>query len=90
MVVSAPRIDTRLLRAARRLGRRPSSVADIHRSLGVYAEQIGVARPSYQQIRLIVNDARMRQAARRATTELLLDVELGTRPVTDLAQLLEE
>jgi len=90
VIASAPRIDPRIRRVARRLGGRRSSAADIHRSIGEYAGRIGVAQPSYQQIRLIVNDARMRQVARRATAELLLQVELGTRPVTDLLQLLEE
>ena len=45
-------------------------------------------RPSYQQIRLVVNDARMQQAARRATAQLLLEIELGARPITDLTRLL--
>lgn len=90
MVASAPRIDTRLRRTARRLGRRPASIADIHRRVGEYAEHLGVARPSYEQVRLVVNDERIRQAARRATAELLLDVDVGTRPVTDLEVLLGE
>ena len=90
VVASAPRIDPRIRRAARRLGRQPFAIADIHRSVGEYADFVGVFRPSYEQIRLVVNEARMRQAARRATAELLLQVELGTRPVTDLLLLLEE
>jgi hypothetical protein len=47
-------------------------------------------RPSYEQIRLVVNEARLQQVARRATAELLVQVELGIRPVSDLLQLLEE
>jgi ribosomal protein S16 len=91
VVASAPRIDPRLRRVARRLGRRrPLSVADVHRRVGVYAEQIGVFRPSYQQIRLVVNEARLQQAALRATAQLLLEVDLGARPARDLRQLLQE
>jgi len=91
VIASAPRIDPRLRRVARRLGKRRSfSAADVHRSVGAYAEHIGVFRPSYQQIRLVVNEARLRQAAWRATAQLLLEVELGARPLTDLLQLLEE
>ena len=83
MVASAPRIDIRLVRVARRLGRRASSTADVHRSVGAYAARIGVTRPSYEQIRLVVNDARIPKA-RRATVQLLLDVHLQRRPVADL------
>jgi hypothetical protein len=76
---------------ARRLGRRgSSSAADVHRSVGAYAGRIDAFRPSYEQIRLVVNEARLHQAARRATAQLLLDVELGVRPVRDLLRLLEE
>ena len=90
MVVSAPLIDPRLRRAIRRLSRRRSTAADIHRGVGMYAQRIGLVRPSYEQTRLLVNEARIRRMARRATTQLLLEVQLGTRPVTDLAHLLEE
>jgi hypothetical protein len=90
VVPSAPRIDPRLRRLARRLGRRRGTAADIHRAVGDYAWKLGLTRPSYQQIRLSVNDARMRQAARRATAQLLLEIELGARPITDLTRLLDE
>jgi hypothetical protein len=65
-------------------------VADIHRAVGNYASTLDLPRPSYQQIRLYVNDARMRQAARRATAQLLLEIDIGARPITDLVRLLEE
>jgi hypothetical protein len=74
----------------RRLGRTRASIADIHRSVGEYAESIGVTRPSYEQTRVIVNDARLRHLATREAASLLLDVQFGVRPVTDLLQLLEE
>jgi hypothetical protein len=90
VVAAAPRIDPRLRRVARRLGRRGSRAADVHRSVGDYAGKLDLARPSYQQIRLFVNQARMEHAARLATAQLLLEVQLGVRPVTDLLQLLEE
>jgi hypothetical protein len=90
MVVSAPTIDPRLRRHARRLSRRSLPAAAIHREIGRYAEVIGVTRPSYQQVRLLVNHARSERAARRATAQLLLEVELGVRPVSDLYPLLKE
>ena len=89
MVTSAPRIDPRLLRVARRLARKRGPVAEIHRSVGRYAQTIGLARPSYEQIRLVVNAHRARLAARRATAELLVAVDLNERPATDLLLLLD-
>jgi hypothetical protein len=64
--------------------------ADVHRSVGAYANRIDLPRPSYQQIRIVVNDARARQAARRATARLLLEVHLQQRAVTYLLKLLKE
>jgi hypothetical protein len=64
--------------------------ADVHRAVGEYADRLALPRPSYEQVRLVVNEARIRSAARRAAAQLVLDVELGRRPVTDLLQLLEE
>lgn len=90
MVPAAPRIDPRLQRTARRLGGRGLRAADAHRNVGTYAEKLGLVRPSYQQIRLLVNEGRYRAAARRATAELLAEVYFGRRPLTDLYQLLEE
>jgi hypothetical protein len=80
----------RLRRLARRLSRTRMSAASVHREVGRYAEAIGVVRPSYQQIRIAVNAARVERAAKRATTRLLFQVDLGVRPVTDLRELLEE
>ena len=90
VVASAPRIDLRLVRVARRLARRTSSTADVHRSVGAYAARIGVIRPSYEQIRLVVNKARILKERRRATVQLLLDVHQQRRPVADLKLLLED
>jgi hypothetical protein len=89
VVASAPSIDGRLRRLTRRLTRRGMAAADIHRAVGQYAQLLGLARPSYQQVRVLVVEHRARLAARRATAELLRDVELNTRPATDLLQLLE-
>jgi hypothetical protein len=90
MVAAAPRMDPRLRRLACRLGRRRLATADVHRAVGGYASRIGVPRPSYEQVRLLVNEARIQYAARRVAAELILDVELGRRRVTDLLYLLEE
>ena len=49
-----------------------------------------MVRPSYQQVRLVVNGARLTFAARRATRDLVFDVYVGRRPVSDLYELLKE
>jgi hypothetical protein len=91
VIASAPPIDPRLRRLARRLATRSRlSAAEVNRSVGAYAARIEAFRPSYQQIRVVVNEARLRQAARRAAAQLLLEVDLGARPVTDLLRLLRE
>jgi hypothetical protein len=90
MVPASPRIDPRLRRAARRLGRRGVRASDAHRRVGEYAEKLELVRPSYQQVRLFVNEGRWQAAARQATAQLLADVYFRRRPVTDVYQLLEE
>jgi hypothetical protein len=91
VIASAPRIDPRLRRLARRLARNDRlSRADVHRSVGAYSSRIGAFRPSYQQIRLEVNEARRRQADRRAAAQLLLEIDMRSRPVTDLLKLLRD
>jgi hypothetical protein len=75
---------------ARRLGCRRPVIADVHRAVGTCAVRLELTRPSYQQVRIVVDEARARQAARRATAQLLLEVQLQQRPVTDLLKLLKE
>jgi hypothetical protein len=90
MVAAAPRIDKRLSRLVRRIAKRGMSSADVHRAVGTYAATLGVVRPSYEQVRQLANDARLEQAARREAAKLLLEVDLGVRPLSDLYPLLEE
>lgn len=91
MVACGPRIDPRLRRLTRRLSRRGSlPIAEIHRSVGAYATRLALVRPSYEQTRILVNDARLQHLARRAAAELVRDVYFGVRPVRDLYPLLKE
>jgi hypothetical protein len=90
VVFAAPRIDPRLRRLARRLGRRGSRASDAHRRVGEYAEKLELPRPSYQQVRLLVNEGLWQAAARRATAELVADVYFRRRPMSDLRRLLAE
>jgi hypothetical protein len=71
----APRISMRLLDEIDRLAARPDRAADICRLIGKEAEEQGVRRPSYEQVRLHVRRARRRPRA-VSTGEMLLDVAL--------------
>jgi len=79
MAASAPRLDARLIAAVGRLddGRQP--VADIHRRLGVVAEHLGLAQPSYQRVRLLVRELRAGRAV-PGIGEVLLDIALQNKP----------
>ena len=88
MVSSAPRIDSRLLAALDRLDDGTVPFAEVNRRLGVVAEHLGLARPSYEQVRVAIK-ARRRLGASPAAGELLLDVALRARPIGALEQLTE-
>jgi hypothetical protein len=79
MVSSAPRLDSRLIAAVRRLddGKRP--IAEIHRRLGAVAGELGLAQPSYQRVRLLVRDLRVGRAV-PGIGDVLLDIALQNRP----------
>jgi len=57
-------------------------VAEINRRLGREAERLGLPRPSYERVRVILHDARRLQARRRRQTTLsvLVDVMFRVRP----------
>jgi hypothetical protein len=77
----APRIDSRLVAAAERLDDPTMPIAETSRRVGLVADELGVIRPSYEQVRLIVNRARSR--GRQATSaDVLLDIALRSRPPT--------
>ena len=85
MLRFAPRIDSRLVAAAERLDNRTTPIAETNRRIGVLAEELGLVRPSYEQVRTIVRLARDR--GRRATTaDVLLDIAFRSRPPEALVQ----
>jgi hypothetical protein len=84
----APRIDPRLVAAIPHLDDPAGPIAETCRRVGALAEAIGVPRPSYQQLRLLVHQMRGRQAARRAALDLILDVQFRRRPPDALLELL--
>ncbi|HET7808783.1 MAG TPA: hypothetical protein VFK71_09790 [Gaiellaceae bacterium] len=71
----APRLPPRLVDEIDRLADRPDRAADICRMIGERAEEQGVRRPSYEQVRQYVLRARSRPRS-VSTGEVLLDVAL--------------
>jgi hypothetical protein len=80
VTVIAPRIDPRLLAALVRLERRRSGpIAETHRRLGEVADFLGLPRPSYERVRVLVNEHR-RNALNPGPGEMLLDIAFRKRP----------
>jgi hypothetical protein len=87
--MAAPRIDSRLLRAVARLDDPSLPMAETYRRTREVAERFGVARPSYERLRLHLKDARQKRSASRHKRDVLLDVAMYLRPVDDLYELLD-
>jgi hypothetical protein len=71
----APRMSMRLLDEIDRLARGHDRAADICRTIGERAEEQGLRRPSYEQVRLHVRRAR-RRPRRVSTAKVLVNVAL--------------
>jgi hypothetical protein len=71
----APRIPARLREEIDRLAVQPFRPAEICRAIGEYAEEQGFRRPCYEQVRVLVREARQRPR-RVSTAKVLLDVAL--------------
>jgi hypothetical protein len=86
---SAPRLDQRLVAALRRLddGKRP--VAETHRRLGAVADELGLARPSYERVRLLLRMLR-REARGPEIGDVLLDIALQNRPPEAIIEALSD
>jgi hypothetical protein len=74
----APRLSPKLLEAIVRYDDRKVPIAETYRRVGLEAQRLGLPRPSYQRVRVLVHTARR---ARRSptTTSLLVDVALNVR-----------
>ena len=72
-MLSAPRISPRLLDEIERLSRRRMPIAELNRRVGAAAARLGLPRPSYEQVRLLVHEARSLRP-RPATASLVEDV----------------
>ena len=79
MLAFAPRIPDRLLKALDRLDDRSVPIAETARRLGDEADRLGITRPSYQRIRVLVHiSRRMRRGP--TTSSILVDVAFRVRP----------
>jgi hypothetical protein len=79
MPPAAPRIDARLVAAVTRLDDPSRSIADAHRRLGLVADWLGVPRPSYEQVRVLIN-AHRRRALQPGVGETLLEIAMRSKP----------
>jgi hypothetical protein len=75
----APRIGPRLLAALVRLDDERVPIAQTCRRLGAEADGLGLTRPSYQRVRVLVHESR-RLRRGPTTASVLLDVAMRTRP----------
>jgi hypothetical protein len=55
---AAPRLDHRLLAAIGDLDRRDRPIAETNRRVGLVASQLGLPKPSYEQVRTVVHASR--------------------------------
>jgi hypothetical protein len=82
-----PRIDERLVAALARLDDPTLPIAEINRRLGVVAEGLGLIRPSYQQVRVIVHELRSQKRSSRVG-ETLLQIAYGMRTQEQILRVL--
>ena len=81
MVTCAPRISARLLAALARLDNPALPVAEVNRRLGAEAARLGLTRPSYERIRVLLNEARHARRRRGQTTaQVLVEIAFRLRP----------
>jgi hypothetical protein len=88
MPAAAPRIAPTLLAAVERFDDESVPIAEVYRRVAALASHLGYARPSYEQIRILVHEHRRRGLAPTAG-QLLLEVAARSRPPEALLELLE-
>jgi hypothetical protein len=88
MVTMAPRIPPQLLEAIVRLDNRHRPIAETYRQIGVEADRLGLTRPSYQRIRVLVHEVR-NMRPRLSVTDVLNLIVMPVRGVEDGLRRLE-
>ena len=77
----APRVDERLVAAVARYDDDKVPIAATCRRVGSLADQLGLTRPSYEEVRRIVHALRKGKRS-PSTGDVLLDVAFRARPAT--------
>lgn len=78
MVPLTPRLPHKLVAELEHLAAGDLSAAEICRRIGARADKLGVPRPSYETVRVVVRRARRR--AQPSTAEVLTDIAFRVRP----------
>jgi hypothetical protein len=90
VTATSPRLDRRLREAAVALDDSRLPVAETWRRVGREADELGLPRPGYDTIRLIVRDHRRRRAEiRRLLDPVVGDLLQGRVSVWDLQRVTE-
>jgi hypothetical protein len=74
----APRLSPRLVAALEHLDDGTMPIAELRRLIGAEAQRLGLPRPSYERVRLLVHELRARRAE-PTTAEVLWDVTTRVR-----------
>jgi hypothetical protein len=84
MLRFAPRISPRLLEAIVRFDDQAIPIAETCRKVGREADRLGLTRPSYQRVRVLVHESR-RIRRGPTTANVLVDVAFRVRPPDAIA-----
>jgi hypothetical protein len=77
----APRIPRRLLDEIERQSQRTVPIAEMNRCVGRAADRMGLYRPSYQQVRVLVHAARrLRRQAPTPVSTVAMQVAFRAKP----------
>ena len=87
MVVIAPRIDSRLVAALVRIDDPKRPIAETNRRFGRVGRELGLPKPSYERVRVIVHAIR-RGKQGPGVGSLLLDLAFRTRSPEAVVDLL--
>jgi hypothetical protein len=87
MCSSAPRLDSRLVKAIVRLDDPSMPIAETYRRSREHAANLDIPRPSYECFRSLIHDARRERTRRRANRDTLIRVALYLDPVDALDRL---
>jgi hypothetical protein len=88
VVTLAPRISHRLIEAVVRLDDQAHPIAETCRRVGAEADRLGLTRPSYQRVRVLVHESR-RIRRGPSTTRALLNFALPLRTPDELIERLQ-